>query len=136
MATTIPTDGRANRADAVTVEPVAWPQRVINGTRDLRIQQVRPLIPPAILIEEIPVSERASALVTETRSAITDAIYGRDARLIVVVGPCSIHDPRAALEFGSWLARMRQRYTDNLILVMRTYLREAADRCRLEGAHQ
>ena len=121
MATTIPSGGRANCGDAVAVEPVAWPQRVLSGTRDLRIQQVRPLIPPAILIEEIPVSERASALVTETRSAITDAIYGRDSRLIVVVGPCSIHDPRAALEFGGWLARMRQRYADSLILVMRTY---------------
>ncbi len=104
MATTIPAARRANGGDAVAVEPVAWPQRVLSGTRDLRIQQVRPLIPPAILIEEIPVSERASALVTETRSAITDAIYGRDSRLIVVVGPCSIHDPRAALEFGAWLA--------------------------------
>jgi 3-deoxy-7-phosphoheptulonate synthase len=121
VARTSTSGARAKGADAVTVEPVAWPQRVLSATRDLRIQQVRPLIPPAILIEEIPMNGAASALVTETRSAITDVIYGRDSRLVVVVGPCSIHDPRAALEFGGWLGRMHARYADSLILVMRSY---------------
>ena len=105
----------------VATGPSRPSSRGLVGTQDLRIKQVRPLIPPAILIEEIPVSEQAALLVTETRAAITDVIQERDSRLVVVVGPCSIHDPRAALEFGRWLAAMRQRYADSLIVVMRTY---------------
>ena len=67
-------------------------------TDDLRITQVRPLIPPAILLEEIPISDRASNVVANTRRAIADVLEGRDPRLVVVVGPCSIHDPGAARE--------------------------------------
>jgi len=70
---------------------------MIRPTDDLRIRDVRPLIPPAILLEEIPVSERAANVVTDTRAAITRVIEGTDPRLVVVVGPCSIHDTTAAL---------------------------------------
>ena len=56
-------------------------------TDDLRITLVRPLLPPAILVEEIPVSERASEVVTGTRQAVADALEGQDPRLVVVVGP-------------------------------------------------
>ena len=69
-------------------------------TDDLRITHVRPLIPPAILLEEIPISERASNVVANARAAIANALDGRDPRLVVVVGPCSIHDPKAALEYA------------------------------------
>ena len=69
-------------------------------TDDLRITDVRPLIPPAILLEEIPVSERASNVVANARTAIAGAIEGRDPRLVVVAGPCSIHDAKAALEYA------------------------------------
>jgi 3-deoxy-7-phosphoheptulonate synthase len=121
VTTSIPSIGRANWDHAAAVEPLPRLASVPVQTQDLRIRQVRPLIPPAILIEEIPVSAPVASLVTETRAAITNAINGIDPRLIVVVGPCSIHDPRAALEFGGWLACMRQRYAESLILVMRTY---------------
>jgi 3-deoxy-7-phosphoheptulonate synthase len=57
-------------------------------TDDLRITQVRPLIPPAILLEEIPISERASNVVTDTRATITNCLDGRDPRLVVVAGQC------------------------------------------------
>ena len=90
-------------------------------TDDLRITQVRPLIPPAILLEEIPISERASNIVSNTRMAIGNALDGRDPRLVVVVGPCSIHDPAAALEYAGQLRRFAERYADHLIIVMRTY---------------
>ena len=72
-------------------------------TDDLRITQVRPLIPPAILLEEIPITERASNVVADTRRAIADVLDGRDPRLVVVVGPCSIHDTKAALEYAERL---------------------------------
>jgi 3-deoxy-7-phosphoheptulonate synthase len=90
-------------------------------TDDLRITQVRPLIPPAILLEEIPISERASNVVAGTRDAIADVLKGRDARLVVIVGPCSIHDPRAALEYAERLKPMAARYERQLIVAMRTY---------------
>ncbi|MCX7800398.1 MAG: 3-deoxy-7-phosphoheptulonate synthase [Fimbriimonadales bacterium] len=90
-------------------------------TDDLRIKTVRPLIPPAILLEEIPITERASQLVAETRLAIADALYGRDPRLVVVVGPCSVHDVGAALEFAERLREQAERHRGTLLLVMRSY---------------
>jgi 3-deoxy-7-phosphoheptulonate synthase len=90
-------------------------------TDDLRIRDVRPLIPPAILLEEIPISERASNIVSDTRAAIAAVIEQRDPRLVVVVGPCSIHDTRAALEYATRLKPIAERLADRLIVVMRTY---------------
>ena len=90
-------------------------------TDDLRITDVRPLIPPAILLEEIPISERASNVVANARTAIAGAIEGRDPRLVVVAGPCSIHDSKAALEYANRLQRLSARYADHLIVVMRSY---------------
>ena len=90
-------------------------------TDDLRITQVRPLIPPAILLEEIPISEQASNVVSNARSAIANALQRRDPRLVVVVGPCSIHDTSAALDYAGRLTALARRYAEHLILVMRTY---------------
>jgi 3-deoxy-7-phosphoheptulonate synthase len=90
-------------------------------TDDLRISDVRPLIPPAILLEEIPITEQASNLVFETRQAITNVIAGRDPRLVLIAGPCSIHDAKAALEYGERLKTLAGRYAGELVIVMRTY---------------
>jgi 3-deoxy-7-phosphoheptulonate synthase len=94
---------------------------MVRRTDDLRITQVRPLIPPAILLEEIPLSERASNIVSNTRAAVSSAIEGRDPRLVIIVGPCSIHDPQAALEYAGRLERLAERYADHLIVIMRSY---------------
>ena len=88
---------------------------------DLRITQVRPLLPPAILLEEIPITEGASTVVAETRRAIADVIDGRNPRLVAIVGPCSIHDPVAALDYARRLLPLRERYRNELVVVMRTY---------------
>jgi 3-deoxy-7-phosphoheptulonate synthase len=90
-------------------------------TDDLRITDVRPLIPPAILLEEIPISERASNVVVNARTAIAGAIDGRDPRVVVVAGPCSVHDAKAALQYANQLQRLAIRYADHLIVVMRSY---------------
>src|SRR5688500_9619730 len=90
-------------------------------TDDLRITEVRPLIPPAILLEEIPISERASNVVSEARLAIASALAGEDPRLVMVVGPCSIHDPKAGLDYAERLKPLADRFADHLIVVMRTY---------------
>jgi 3-deoxy-7-phosphoheptulonate synthase len=94
---------------------------VLNRLDDLRITQVRPLLPPAILLEEIPITERASELVGATRQAIADVLTGQDPRLVIVVGPCSIHDTTAAVEYAKRLLPLRERYKDQLIVTMRSY---------------
>ena len=75
-------------------------------TDDLRITQVRPLIPPAILLDEIPITERVSNIVSDARQAIANALHGSDPRLVVIAGPCSIHDTKAALEYAGRLVKL------------------------------
>ncbi len=94
---------------------------MIRPTDDLRIKDVRPLIPPAILLEEIPLGERASNVVSDARQTITNVLDGRDPRLVLVVGPCSIHDTAAALEYGGRLKTLADRFASHLVIVMRTY---------------
>jgi 3-deoxy-7-phosphoheptulonate synthase len=90
-------------------------------TDDLRITQVRPLISPAILLEELPLTERASEVVAGARTAIANVLAGTDARLVVVAGPCSIHDTSAALEYAARLKILADRFSDSLLVVMRSY---------------
>jgi 3-deoxy-7-phosphoheptulonate synthase len=91
------------------------------GTDDVRIKRLRPLIPPAILLEEVPLGPAEASFVREQRRAIGEVVSGRDARLLVVVGPCSIHDPEAALEYAGRLEGALRLYADDLLIVMRTY---------------
>lgn len=91
------------------------------NTDDLRIEQLRPLIPPAILMEELPLAPAKSAFISEARREVGDVVVGADPRLLVVVGPCSIHDPKAALDYASGLKAARDRFADDLMIVMRTY---------------
>jgi 3-deoxy-7-phosphoheptulonate synthase len=94
---------------------------MLHLTDDLRIQQIRPLIPPAILMENLPLSESASATVAESREAMARVLRGADDRLAVVVGPCSIHDVTAAREYARGLLALRPEVEDALLLVMRVY---------------
>src|SRR5215831_19230154 len=90
-------------------------------TDDLRIVKTRPLLSPAILAEEIPLSDIASTRVYEARRAIEAILDGKDARLLVVVGPCSVHDTRAALEYATKLKPIADALSDELFVVMRVY---------------
>ena len=90
-------------------------------TRDLRIAGFRPLIPPAILLEELPLGDRGSETVAHGRRAIVDVLHGRDDRLVVVVGPCSIHDPVAALDYARRLRAAAEQHARDLYVVMRVY---------------
>lgn len=90
-------------------------------TDNLRIAATQELIPAATLLEEFPLSNAASATVYGTRHAIADILDGKDDRLLVVVGPCSIHNVEAALEYSKLLKTARQRFGDELLIVMRVY---------------
>jgi 3-deoxy-7-phosphoheptulonate synthase len=91
------------------------------GTDDVRIKGLRPLIPPVILLEELPIAAAEAAFVRVQRQAIGGVIVGKDPRLLVVVGPCSIHDPGAALEYAGRLRSAADRFAEDLLIVMRTY---------------
>src|SRR5262245_16249795 len=75
------------------LECTAMPVR----TRDLRVESIRPLLPPAILLEELPLRESAAVTVSQGRDEVARILRGDDDRLVVIVGPCSIHDPCAAI---------------------------------------
>ena len=88
---------------------------------DARIKGQRPLLPPAILIEELPISETATKVVAEGRRETSEILSGKDDRLAVIVGPCSIHDPCAALEYAERLKPLREKFQDDLAIIMRVY---------------
>lgn len=90
-------------------------------TEDLNIRTLRPLITPTELKAQLPLSPPASEHVVAGRRAIRDILERRDPRMLVVVGPCSIHDERAALEYAGRLARLHRDLSDRLCIVMRTY---------------
>jgi 3-deoxy-7-phosphoheptulonate synthase len=90
-------------------------------TRDLRVDSIRPLIPPAILIEELPLTEDGSMMVARARDDVRAVLGGTDDRLLVVVGPCSIHDPRAGAEYARRLRALADEVADDLLIVMRVY---------------
>ncbi len=88
---------------------------------DVRIQHIRPLIPPEVLIEDLPVSDAQNETIWGGRAAIERILRGEDDRLVVVVGPCSIHDPEAGLEYARRLTRIQREYAADLCIVMRVY---------------
>ena len=90
-------------------------------TDDTRIRAIRPLTTPVLLQEQLPATEAVLAMVERSRAAICDVLHGRDDRLIVVVGPCSIHDHAQAMEYAHWLKGQADALQSELLIVMRTY---------------
>jgi 3-deoxy-7-phosphoheptulonate synthase len=90
-------------------------------TDDLRIKWTKVVLPPVFLEEELPITERASSIVYETRKAICNILNGKDHRLVVVVGPCSIHDTDAAREYAGLLKGAIAEFSEELCIVMRVY---------------
>ncbi|WP_332669777.1 3-deoxy-7-phosphoheptulonate synthase AroG [Aromatoleum sp.] len=88
---------------------------------DVRIREIKELIPPAHVLREFPATPRAAEVAYEARQGIHRILYGADDRLLVVVGPCSIHDADAALEYARQLKAESDRLKDDLLIVMRVY---------------
>ncbi|WP_214000651.1 3-deoxy-7-phosphoheptulonate synthase [Arsukibacterium sp.] len=88
---------------------------------DLRIVATKPLSPPAVMKKALPLSEQGADFVARARADIANIVHGRDKRLLVVTGPCSIHDPVAAIEYATKLKALQQQYIDSLYIVMRVY---------------
>lgn len=95
-----------------------------NGVEDWRIRGMTPLTPPDLLQHEIRQTQKSKDTVIQGRNEAVEVVHGRDTnrRLMVVIGPCSIHDPQMALEYCDRLLKLRKKYEDDLLIVMRSYL--------------
>jgi 3-deoxy-7-phosphoheptulonate synthase len=91
------------------------------NTEDLRIEQIKAVATPAEICEEIMITEKAAETTHRARQGIQRILRGEDDRLLVIVGPCSIHDTVAAKEYGARLAKLVDQYKDDLLIVMRVY---------------
>ncbi len=90
-------------------------------TDDIRINSIREVVPPTQVHEQHPISQMAAETVFDARQAIHNILHGHDDRLLVVIGPCSVHDPNAAIEYAKQLKVVRDRLKNDLMIVMRVY---------------
>src|SRR5258706_13482762 len=88
---------------------------------DVRIREIKELATPARLLREFPCSEKTEELTYNTRQAIHRVLHGSDDRVLVIIGPCSMHDPKAGLEYARKLVEMKKELERDLIVVMRVY---------------
>lgn len=93
----------------------------MSDIEDTHVTSLRPLLPPACLLEELPITRDIARMVTSFRREVANCLHGRDDRLVVIVGPCSIHDVRAAKEYAEKLAVLREELKDDLVIIMRVY---------------
>ncbi|WP_320663590.1 3-deoxy-7-phosphoheptulonate synthase [Prochlorococcus sp. MIT 1223] len=94
---------------------------LIDNTADLHVVETRPLVPPILLHQDLPIDKKAVEIVTQTRKRIQSILQGTDNRILVIVGPCSVHDIEAAKDYAEQLAVLRNRFQDKLEIVMRVY---------------
>ena len=90
-------------------------------TDDLRIREIKELVPPAHVLREFALSDQAAQVTYDTRQAIHRILHGADDRLLVIAGPCSIHDVKAAKEYAARLKEVKDKLADDLLVVMRVY---------------
>lgn len=91
------------------------------STDDVRIEKVLPLSAPGVVMNELPLSEAQAHLVSDTRASCAQIMKGQDDRLVAIVGPCSIHDHKAAIEYAGLLKEKAEAYKDELVILMRVY---------------
>jgi 3-deoxy-7-phosphoheptulonate synthase len=102
-------------------------------TDDVRIRRVEALTPPEVLIDELPSTDAVSELTYTTRASIGRILTGADPRLLVIIGPCSIHHVASALRYAQWAHAMRKRFGDSLLIVMRVYFEKPRTRYGWKG---
>jgi len=93
----------------------------MSRVRDTRIAGYEPLLSPAALLDEQPLGESESRIVERSRAEVRAVLDGTDDRLLLITGPCSVHDPKAAIDYAHRLAELRDRHADDLLIVMRVY---------------
>ena len=109
------------------------PSSMSTKTDNLKIRATHVLISPSALAEDLPLNEAQQQQVMQGRKQVEDILHGRDDRLLVIVGPCSIHDPKAGLEYAQRLAVLADQYRDSLCIVMRVYFEKPRTRMGWKG---
>jgi len=94
---------------------------MVDSTSDLHVVETRPLMSPALIHRDLPLDKAASGVVSTTRNKIQSILHGNASRILVIVGPCSVHDVDAAIEYANRLAPLREKYSQKLEIVMRVY---------------
>ena len=94
---------------------------MVHKTGDLRIREIKELLPPDALLRDFPITETAAQTTVEGRREIHRILHGADDRMLVIIGPCSIHDPEAAIEYAKRLKSEKERLAADLLIVMRVY---------------
>lgn len=102
-------------------------------TENLRIREIKEVIPPQQLHDELPLTDEAASTTYETRRAIHAILSGEDKRLLVIIGPCSIHDPEAAHDYAGRLVKWKESLADELLIVMRVYFEKPRTRVGWKG---
>ena len=90
-------------------------------TSNKRISSIEPILPPKELLDRFPLGVDSENLINKSRSAIGDILHKRSDRFLVITGPCSVHDPKSALEYATRLKQLRTQYAEQLEIVMRVY---------------
>src|ERR1700677_2122950 len=105
----------------------------MTSTADTRITGYEPLLAPAALLDELPLGDKAAATVERTHAEVRAVLDGTDDRLLVIAGPCSVHDPVAALDYAGELASLRDQLAAELLIVMRVYFEKPRTRTGCKG---
>jgi len=105
----------------------------MDRTNDLRILEIQPLTPPRVLKESLPLTEESARTVLESRNAVDAIIDHRDSRMLAVVGPCSIHDQAAAMDYAARLNQLQKEIADQILVVMRVYFEKPRTRLGWRG---
>ncbi len=116
-----PDPARPEGADTPAAKPKRQGAMMHYQVDDVRIREIKELAPPSYLLREFPCSEKIEALTYQTRQAIHRVLHGSDDRMVVVIGPCSMHDPKAGIEYARRLLEIKQELEQDLIIVMRVY---------------
>ncbi|KAF9389999.1 hypothetical protein BGX21_011578 [Mortierella sp. AD011] len=120
-ASSTPASSVPSRASSPARRNPSPPATALNELDDKRIKEIKPLIPPQILMEDLPLSLAAAQTIILGRHAAEEIIKGRDDRLLVIVGPCSIHDTKAAIEYAHKLKAYAAEASEDLAIIMRVY---------------
>lgn len=105
----------------------------MENTDNLRIKEIKPVANPIDLLNALPITAAAAKTVSQARQDTHKILHGEDDRLLVVVGPCSIHDTKAAREYADWLLKLRHEFADTLYIVMRVYFEKPRTRVGWKG---
>ena len=92
-----------------------------SSTRDVHVMDTQPLITPIQLIKEIPISDKAKEVVLSGREQVRQILNGEDSRMLVIAGPCSIHNEKSAIEYAEQLVELSKKVSDRMLIVMRVY---------------